>query len=380
MSQHESRTSPLSENTFTAGPVLFSGIFLGFVALGLVLLITFNLEIEWTLEYWEPRSVVARNIGLIAIAIPALLLAWSRTNSATRQADTANKQAVTAEHGLNIDRYQKGAEMLGSKDLLVRIAGIQTLRELASSHGPEYYLQVAPLLASFACATSQPRRLTGGFWSENIPRFEALTSDSLEALRAISSIRSAFSGWREKEVEAETSLVFESGNFSEESLIRLNLSFCRFRKTIFSGCLLTEADLSNAHFDTCDFSHARLVYARVRSASFVRCKFTRTDFYSADLSRAILRLNDLSTADFDAANISGTSFTPKKIEQARLQYAWAWFDRRPSGLPSAWGWFWKRFSPGENDIGRHAYEASGSMGEPEDAQAYPWSPLNDEDK
>ena len=43
----------------------------------------------------------------------------------------ADRQSTAAQEGLRNERYQKGAEMLGSEILSVRMAGIYALRHLA---------------------------------------------------------------------------------------------------------------------------------------------------------------------------------------------------------------------------------------------------------
>ena len=71
----------------------------------------------------ESGSTTIRNIGLLVGAIIAMVLAVWRSR-------VAGRQAATAERGLLNERYQKGAEMLGSDVLAVRIGGIYGLLHL----------------------------------------------------------------------------------------------------------------------------------------------------------------------------------------------------------------------------------------------------------
>ena len=69
----------------------------------------------------ESPSTTIRNIGLIIVAATAFPIAvWrgivadKQATAAHSQAEVALRQDVTAQQGLRNERYQKGAEMLGS--------------------------------------------------------------------------------------------------------------------------------------------------------------------------------------------------------------------------------------------------------------------------
>ena len=104
----------------------------------------------------DQRGTAFRNFGLPILAIWGICLAVWRSliaqkqadtaaqhagtaaqhadtaaqhaNTAAQHANTAAQQADTAARSLQNDRYQKGAEMLGSKGLPVRVGGINLLR------------------------------------------------------------------------------------------------------------------------------------------------------------------------------------------------------------------------------------------------------------
>ena len=63
---------------------------------------------------------------------------------------TAFVQAETTQQILLNDRYQRGAEMLGSTVLVVRLGGIYALNRLAEEHPQQYHIQVMELLCAFA--------------------------------------------------------------------------------------------------------------------------------------------------------------------------------------------------------------------------------------
>ena len=61
----------------------------------------------------------------------------------------AERQADTARLSLLNERYLKGAEMLGSEVLSVRLGGIYALQRLAEEHPGHYHLQVMNLFCAF---------------------------------------------------------------------------------------------------------------------------------------------------------------------------------------------------------------------------------------
>ena len=90
-------------------------------------------------DYWL-RTI--RDIALAAAAVIGLPLAiWSGT--------VAYRQADTAQQGLLHERYQKGAEMLGSELLSVRLGGIYALQHLAEDHPGQYHIQIMRLFCAF---------------------------------------------------------------------------------------------------------------------------------------------------------------------------------------------------------------------------------------
>ena len=98
----------------------------------------------WDLWRGEEESVgmAIRNLVLAIAAIAALPLAIWRSK-------VAERQVATAQGGLLNERYQKGAEMLGSKDLPVRLGGIYALADLSREHPEDYHTKIMSLLCAF---------------------------------------------------------------------------------------------------------------------------------------------------------------------------------------------------------------------------------------
>lgn len=91
-----------------------------------------------------------RTAALVIGGVVTVLLALWRSTVAERRARAAHQQAATAQQGLLNDRYQKAAEMLGSKVLAVRVGAIHALQGLAKEYPHQYYIQKTRLLCAFA--------------------------------------------------------------------------------------------------------------------------------------------------------------------------------------------------------------------------------------
>ena len=136
-------------------------------------------------------STKIRNLGLVLAAILALPLAIWRSKVAERQAATAQRQAETAQRGLLNERYQKGAEMLGSHVLSVRLGGIYALARLAHEHSADYHTQIMSLLCAFVRNPPPPRK------EEKEARDSGLREDVREIVTTISE-RSEAEAFAEK--------------------------------------------------------------------------------------------------------------------------------------------------------------------------------------
>ena len=90
----------------------------------------------------ESGSTTIRNLGLIIAGVIALPLAIWRSIVAQRQANTAQQNLLN-------ERYQQGAEMLGSEVLAVRLGGIYALERLAEEHPEQYHVQIVRLFCAF---------------------------------------------------------------------------------------------------------------------------------------------------------------------------------------------------------------------------------------
>ena len=102
-----------------------------------------------TMNGADSAGATIRNIGLVIAGSVALPLALWRGVVADKQASAAQRQANLDREALLNERFQKGAEMLGSNVLTVRMAGIYALRQLAQDPPNTYHVQIMDLFCAF---------------------------------------------------------------------------------------------------------------------------------------------------------------------------------------------------------------------------------------
>jgi hypothetical protein len=102
----------------------------------------------------ESGSTTARNLGLLAGGLIAIWVAIWRGVVADRQATASQEQATASLNQVEVsrlsllnERYQRGAEMLGSTALYVRLGGVYALQRLAQENPEQYHGQIKDLLS-----------------------------------------------------------------------------------------------------------------------------------------------------------------------------------------------------------------------------------------
>lgn len=351
-------------------------------ALIVLLLVVRQTGVELTWAYWGEhtvggngttnikfdRSTIFRNFGLAALALIGLVLAVWRSV-------LAHQAHRLSERGLNIDRYQNGAQMLESTSEIVRLSGVNTLQELAQSDPKAYYIQVAELLIAFATQNSRSRKWAPNFSGSKYPSSEPLGDSSYAALFAITSMRKEFKNWQLTEKENGVRLRIRKANFSGCDLSNVNFSRMYIEDTRFIDTDLIRSEFSEAAVFRCVFNEAKFIQANISNAHFLRCKFSGADFYSANLSYVRFGLAKLDNVTFDDAEISRTVFSRRHVELDDLNFAWAWLDRRPVGFNYQDEQPWKKYYSGPKERVRRQYEASGKLGPPEGVEPVSWKPL-----
>ena len=249
-------------------------------------------------ETEESRGTTIRNAFLIIGGLVAVLLAiWRsrvserQTQIANGQAKTALKQADTAHQSLQNERFQKGAEMLGSDVLAVRLGGIYALERLVADHRDKYYIEVMKLLCAFGRNPPQDSKVVSqGTKSDGKPTSNVLQLYQSRRLREDVQAAITAIGKRNK---ADLSLEDEKG-------FELDLRVADLRNAV-----LTDANLSG--------SRIFLVGADLSNALLLE-----TDMSGADMRGAILRDTKLSGACMRATQIDDADLTGAKFNSMEL--------------------------------------------------------------
>ena len=285
---------------------------------GIAAVLATGVFLSWV--YWadlrggqDSLSATVRNLGLVVGGIIAILLAVWRSLVATRQ-------AYTAQQSLLNERYQQGAEMLGSGVLSVRLGGIYALERLAAEHPEQYHVQVIKLFCAFV------RNLTGSEGVPGKPYAEVKPPSTPPSLREdVQAVLTAIGGRSEAGVACEKAtknfhLELHGADLGGANLHRANLAGANLGGVNLVYATLDEADLSGA-----DLENVNLYYASLNAANL-----TGTRLLSADLSHALAEFSDFSGTDLDCAklihaflaysNLSGANIGTADLSDAMLHW------------------------------------------------------------
>ena len=285
----------------------------------------------------ESNSTTLRNFGLLLGGFIAVILAIWRSSVAERQAKAAldqafvaQTQANTAQESLRHDRYQRGAEMLGSQLLPVRLAGISALKRLAADYPEEYHLQVMELFCGFVrTPTGEQENLT---WeTDDLERIPYSLSRHREDVQAVMTAIGARGGESKALEEADGfTLNLQGANLTHVSLQNSDLAGANLRRAKLPAVHAIEVNLSGAALigallyrmtgDRINLSGADLVGANMVDMLAENTNFSNATLYGAnlkgaclngsDFSGAILGHNDLTTTRLEQADFSGVHISP----------------------------------------------------------------------
>ena len=221
---------------------------------------------EWLVGKNASGGVAIRNLVLAIAALVALPAAIWRSIVPEQQENTAFRQSLTAQAGLQNTRYHNGASMLGDdKSETVRLAGVHELRRLTEEYPDEYHLQSMGLLCAFVRSSTAdpPNKL---FEMVTIQPSQHVLAIDVEAAQQAIALRSKRGISLEKEKQAY-----------------IDLRGANLRNLFWGG--LPEASLHKANLAFADLSGARFRGGTDLTRTFcVRTKFVRADLSGADLS------------------------------------------------------------------------------------------------
>ena len=192
------------------------------------------------------------------------------------------------------ERYQKGAEMLGSEVLSVRLGGIYALQRLAEEHPGQYHLQIMQLFCAFVRFPTKDQSLESGQIAIQPGTLLGIRQDIEAIIQAIGS-------------RSKTRIALERKAGFTLDLKGADLPSAQFLDADLSKAMFHHAHLSNVNFANTDLTDSFLSYADLSHAEFHNVNFTRTRFQFANLSGAILQDAELPRIDFHYAYLEGTN-------------------------------------------------------------------------
>ena len=298
--------------------------------IGMVGVLIISGGLSW--RYWgdlhstqDSLSTTIRNLGLVVGGFEAILLAAWRSIVAQRQADAAQRQADTSQQGLLNERYQRGAEMLGSEVLSVRLGGIYALDRLATAHPEQYHVQVMELFCAFA--RNPTKRGEEGAPTEAHSEYDQWSSEPTvrEDVQAVITAISYRSRARLQYEWATDNfrLDLRGAYLQEADLHGANLSgaiLSRADLTLaeMSGAMLDSSDLCGANLDSARLSQANLMGANMVNANLTGADLTRANLTMANLYRANVKEADLSRATLHRANLTRATLTTVDFSRSNL--------------------------------------------------------------
>ena len=210
-------------------------------------------------EYWsllgayESSSATLRNLAIVAAAVIGLPFALIRS--------------LTALQSLLDDRYQKSAEMLGSKILAVRLGGIVGLWHVAHGFPQTHHIQTLRIMCAFIRhwqdseleSTSQQ----GEWFSEHLPR--PMAREDVQEIVTFMCTRSS----KQRAVERKSGYKLElyKADLSHIMLFDGSLSGANLWGTNLSGAVLRGMDLSNTYLALAILSDTDLTGANLSGAN-----------------------------------------------------------------------------------------------------------------
>ena len=237
-----------------------------------------------------------------------------------------SKQAVSLERQVEaltqqtlISHYATSAEMLGSREMSVRIGGIQALGHLAASQPELFHLRAMRLLSAFVRHPGPTQLREREFRADVQEALDAIIYRSRRGREIEATHRERFSDRKRDPIKPPTPSVIDlSGS---------DLRWANLYAGDLTYAIQDRADLSYAHGNGANFSNASFTGAVAHKAVFIGSKFSDARTVGADFSGSTLQ-----TASFNGtimprrlvgtslfgADMTGASFGPVDLTGVEL--------------------------------------------------------------
>ena len=238
----------------------------------------------------ESRSTTARNVGILFFGLLAIGFGIWRGVVADCQAKASQDQAKTSQRSLLNERYQKGAEMLGSEVLAVRLGGIYTLQRLDDDEPEQYHVQI---MQQFCAFVRHPTK-----------------DDSYKPGPEILHVANV--------VSPNMTLVREDVQSAMRAICTRQYDKIELEKKAPFYLILTNADLPRANLCNANLTGADLLNANLTNANLLDAVLTSTRLALAKLTGANMTNSILKNAVLDGADMTKVKgLTQEQLDQAR---------------------------------------------------------------
>ena len=294
-----------------------------------------------SITYWgwltdgESGSTTMRNVVLAVVALVALPLAIWRSVVAEKQVYTTQRQYETARLGLLNERYQRAADMLGSKVLSVRLGGIYALQRLGEEYPDQYQSLMVELFCAFArhptvethgkpnslnSNAEEQSNMGGGDSGE-----ERIRPDVQAVMTGIGKLNSRIEQKNRSRINLRGAILpfanLAGADLSNANVTEVNLHCANLKGANLSGVyadsatVLSYSNLVGAKLTDADLSYADLSVANLRNADLCGVKLIHARLEKAELSGA-----DMTRADLSDSFIAGAKLTNTNLSNIDLSY------------------------------------------------------------
>ncbi|MBD2295558.1 pentapeptide repeat-containing protein [Anabaena sphaerica FACHB-251] len=271
-----------------------------------------GLEIEKRLQYG--LSAVTTT-GTIFAGIAVFFNAYQASrsaNAANDNAKAANRNAQAAEDKQITERFSKAIELLGNKEIEIKLGGIYALEQIARDAPEKYHWTVMEVLTAFVRENAPLKKEEEGE-KEEIPK---LRVDIQAALTVI--------GRRNCENEQEnqrlnlTFIDIREANLDRANLKRVDLYCSNLDLASFQEASLQDVSLWNSSLQWVNFSEAILQKVNLAGANLCQAKLNKATLQeSFPLAGTNLHLTNLFQANLQQVDLSGA----KNLELTQIEKA-----------------------------------------------------------
>ncbi|MDX2085463.1 MAG: pentapeptide repeat-containing protein [Candidatus Melainabacteria bacterium] len=227
-----------------------------------------------------------------------------------RRLRVAEANSKTEQDKLTTERFSRTVELLGHKEIDVRLGALHALKRIATDSDVADFNSIMEILSSYVKnrladwrEEEEYKEACGQNSGEYIPR---LRIDIVTAINILSELSSRDDTVHRHSVRQGEQLRLK-GN-----LYGLNFSYCTLENIQFSNLTLTNIDFTNAHLSHVEFKNTQLTHAYFNHAHLSVAHFENTT-----LGLEVHKNMSIESSHFE--NIKNTLFEDTSFNNVRFQ-------------------------------------------------------------